>query len=293
MTIKEFVKEFKPKKMSGDDIRYILESNQKEIIEFVIKDAHKQKYAEMANELYKKLATKKVAKALKKISKSDEGLDCGFAVVIANMFEKIHNMKDVEIDEEVKDVFIGIINKILKPRIKTINKKLDLDPEVIKELLIITPDVGYISDEKFVSFYSQKMLRKLYMLTESKEVNLTEPKQVKQLFSKLFGKKLLDVIAVHILLEKREFSKNFSEKQKALWNLMTKFALDTIENQDKNHIIELLEYYCNLRKKHAQNNRDGVRRIDFNEIKEDEYPKLCKNIKNFRKNSKESLTKFL
>lgn len=293
MSIKELIKEFKPKKMNGDEIRDILESNQNEIVDFVIKDAHKQKFAELANELYIKLTNKKVAKALKKISKSEEGLDCGFAVVIANMFEKVHGMQDVEIEPEVNEIYIGIIDKVLKSRIKDVNKKLELDPEVIKELLIITPDVGYISSPKFVSFYSQKMLRKLYMLANDKDINITEAKQVKKLFGKLFGKDLLDVIAIHILLEKKEFMKNFKANQTALWNVMTTFALETIEKQDKEHIVELLEYYCELRKKNAQNNRDGARRIQLAEINVEEYPRIAKGIKYIKKNGKESLVKFL
>ena len=95
------------------------------------------------------------------------------------------------------------------------------------------------------------------------------------------------------MVEKKEFVKNFTEKQTALWNLMTKFALDTIESQDKEHIVELLKYYCEIRKKAANNNRDGARRIQLAEIDVEEYPRIAKGIKNLRKNSKESLTKFL
>ena len=293
--MRDFIKEIKPKKMSGEELFDLFNNNQKEIVDFVIKDAHRKKHAEVANEFYVKLNNKKVAKALKKIAKSEYGLDCGFAVVISNMFEKIHGMQDVQMDDEVKEIYIDIINKVLKSRIKEVNKKLQLDTEVIKELLIITPDVGYISDEKFVSFYSQRMLRKLYMLANSNdhEVGLTETKQVKQLFKKLFGKKLLDVIALHILLEKKEFVKGFNEKQTALWNLMTKFALETLEDLNKDEIVERLEYYCVLRKKAESNGRDGARRIQIAEINSEEYPKIAKAVKSLKKNGKENLVKFL
>ena len=293
--MKEFIKELKPKKMKTEDLAYEIVDVQSDLIRWFINDAHKAKSAELVNILYSKMATEKFAKALKKIIKNKNEqfgeLDCGFVVIIASFLEKFH--KDENMTDEIFETYTDIIDKLLKKRVKDVNKKLDIDPDVIKELLVITPDVGYISNDKFVGIYSQKMLRKLYIMSADKEIGLTETEQIEKLFKKLFGKKLLDLIAINILLEKKEYLKNFNEQQTAMWNLMTSFALEFIENEDKDHIIELLEYYCSRRKRDADNNKDGARRITLSSVPESDYPKIAKAISKFTKKGKESLVKYL
>ena len=87
--------------------------------------------------------------------------------------------------------------------------------------------------------------------------------------------------------------KNFNENQTAVWNMLTDFALEVIENQDKEHIVELVEYYCSRRKSDAERNRDSARRISLNHVDAEKYTKLAKRIAKFTKDGKESLVKFL
>jgi hypothetical protein len=293
--MKEFIKELKIKKMKASEIAYEIVSYQTDLVRWFINDAHKAKNAELVNELYSKMATEKFAKAMKKILKNKDDmygeLDCGFAVIIASFLEKFH--KDESVTDEIIEIYTDVTDKLLKKRIKEVNKKLNISEDVIKELLVITPDVGYISNDKFVGIYSQKMLRKLYILSAENEIGLTETEQVQKLFKKLFGKNLLDLIAINILLEKKEYLKNFNEQQTAMWNLMTSFALEYIEGEEKEHIVELLEYYCSRRKRDAENNKDGARRINLSSVPESDYPRIAKGIKKFTKNGKESLVKYL
>ena len=65
------------------------------------------------------------------------------------------------------------------------------------------------------------------------------------------------------------------------------------EGQDKEHIAELIEYYCNRRKSDFDRNRDSARRISLNSIDAEKYPKVTKRIAKFSKNGKENLVKFL
>ena len=293
--MKEFIKELKLKKVKPTELAYEIVDVQGDLIRWFINDAHKAKSADTVNMLYSKMANEKFAKALKKIIKNKDdaygNLDCGFAVIIANFLEKFH--KDENMTDEIFETYTDVIDKLLKGRVKDVNKKLNLDTDVIKELLVIVPDVGYISNDKFVGIYSQKMLRKLYIMSAEKQIGLTETEQVEKLFKKLFGKKLLDLIAINILLEKKEYLKNFNEQQTAIWNLMTSFALEYIESEDKDHIIELLEYYCSRRKRDADNNKDGARRINLSSVPESDYPRMAKAISKFTKKGKESLVKYL
>lgn len=293
---KEFIKELKLKKMKASEAAAIIAENQKDLIDFYIKEAHRAKNAEIVKQLHEKMFDAKFPKALNKVIKAGkkgdaEGLDCGFAVIIVGFIEK--NKNDERLTEELMGEYSAIVDSLLKSRAKKIAKKVNVDSEVVKELLMITPDIGYISNDKFVGIYSQKMLRKLYLLAENQDLGLTEISQVEVLFKKLFGKKLLDLIAINILLEKKEYIGSLKEKQIAVWNLMTNFALSYINGEDKNHIIELLEYYCMRRRADANKERDGARRINLNSIDVETYGRLAKAVAKFEKNGKPSIVKYL
>ena len=294
--VKDFIKELKIKKMKTSEIAALIADNQKDLIDFYIKESHRAKNAELKKELFAKMMNEKFPKALKKIIKgakeNGEGLDCGFAVIIGGLIET--NSDNELLTDEIIVAYTDIVNKLLTPRAKKISKKVGIDKDIVKELLIITPDKEYISAPKFVGIYSQRMLRKLYYIATERELNLTETSQIEILFKNLFGKKLVDLIAVNILLEKKEYIKNFNEKQLTVWNLMTKFALEYINGQSKDHIIELLEWYCGRRRTDANNNRDIARRIELRgNVDAETYPKLAKCIAKLEKNGKQSLVKFL
>jgi hypothetical protein len=182
------------------------------------------------------------------------------------------------------------INKILKKRIKKVSKKLDLEKDIVKELLVIVPDKEAISDERFVGIYSQKITRKLYALAKDIDLGLDETKQVKKLFKELFDENLIEAIAANILLERKENIKNFNDKQTAVWNLMTSFALETIEALKKKDIRELLEYYIGRRQKDAEKGRDFARRVQLSQVSED-YEKILSVVEDM--SEKEKFKKFL
>lgn len=296
--MKNFIKETsKMKKMKTSDIAAIIDEHQEDLVKFCINEGYRVKNQDIMKDFHKRMFNEKFPKALRKIikvgKKEDDhnGLDIGFVVIIAGFIEKNHTSENMT--EELISEYSEIIDELLKSRVKKIKKKVDIDESVIKELLLITPDIGYISSEKFVGIYSQKMLRKLYIMSQTKSTGLENTEQVTKLFKALFGKKLLDLIAVRILLEKKEYMKNFNEEQIRIWNLMTAFALEYIENEDKDHIIELLEYYCVRRRTDANKGRDAARRINKSMITEEQYPRIAKAINKFEKKGKESLVKFL
>lgn len=283
--MKDFLKGCKPNKMSKTELAYLIDEYQSEIIEFYIKKNHLQKFNDVFAELYKKMNSKKFVKALKLILKDDDmTLDCGFAVVIAGFIGKTCSNEDAS--AEIMEEYKAIIDKLLKKRVKEIKSKTDIDPAIITELLIIAPSRDYISDDKYVGIYSQKMLKKLYYMASNKEINIDNTKQIKKLFKAIFGKELIDLIAINILLEKKETLKNMNEKQIEIWNLMTTFALEVIESQKKAHIIELLEYYCRRRFNDSKKQNDAARRIQLKSLNAEQYPATSKAVNKMAKSNK-------
>lgn len=294
--MKNFITDLRPKKMDLEELMDAIADNQNDLVEFYMKHGFKAKHAETINILYSKMLSTKFVKALRKVAKNGEdgpwtGLNPGFIMIINGFIERNH--KNEGMTEELLEAYTEIINKVLKKKIKNISESVGIDKDIIKEMLVVVPDKGCIDNERSVGFYCQKMLRKMYILAADRDLGLTDTDKIKAMFKNLFGKKLLDVIAVYVLLEKKEFMKNFNESQTALWNLMTEFALETFEKQDKEHITELIEYYCSCRKFDFGRNRDSARRISLNHIDAEAYPKTAKRAAKFTKKGKENLTKFM
>lgn len=270
-------------KMKKGDVASVIYDTQEETIKFFIKRSHNRKVQETTlAKLYKIMADEKFVKGLKAILKKgkkdkDIVLDPGYAVIINGFLEENNRSKLTE-DTEILDGYYEVIDKLLLKKAEKIASKCDLDAKVVEELLLIAPSKEYISDKKFVGIYSQKMLRKLYILAQSAEENvITDTKQIKRLFKGIFDDKdLIDVIAINILLEKKEFIKNYNEKQVYVWNRMTDFALDTIEKRDKDVIKSYIKYYIDRRMSDERKGKDAARRINLKSVMAENYPKIAK-----------------
>lgn len=295
--MENFLKETKKmKKIKTGELAALIYESQDTIIADYIKKSYSPKFKDTLDKLYERMSDPKFPAAIKKILKrgkkeEDIKLDCGFAVVI-NGFIEYNAKAEHKVDDEIISEYIDIIDKLLSKQAKKLAKSLDLDTDVVREILVVAPSKDYISNEKFVGIYSQRMLRKFYVMSANadKPLGLATTKQVKKLFAKIFGKDLLDVIAVNVLLEKREYMEKYNESQTAVWNLMTQFAVDVIESQDKKHVYELVKYYIDRRRRDDQHQRDAARRISLAGLPAEDYPRIAKAVSKF-KNGK--LNKYL
>ena len=282
--MKEFLNEMKPKKVKKMDkveLSDIILDYQNDIIEFYIKKNHLQKVAPVIDELFAVLAIKKVAKAFKAVCKTEDA-DMGLAVVFNAFLVK----SAADLEDEVVDIYIECINKLLKKKIKKIEKKTGLSFECARDLLAIAPGKQYISNENFIGLYVTRMLTRLYNEAKAQKDILADTKAIKDLFKIIFGKELLDVVAVNILLQKKEYMNGLTEDQLTVWNNLTVFALETIEGEEKKHVVELVEYYIERRVKDDKKQRDAARRIALTSVQEDDYKRLAKVVAKMAKDQK-------
>lgn len=278
--MKDFLNVCKPKKMSKEELADIILEYQRDLIKSFVKGAHKQENFNHVNRLYDMMSTEKFVKALKYIFKEKLELDVGFAVIINGLFERRLNRDEhPEFKENFYDSYMKILSKLLKGRIKEIQEKIDIDKMLLTEILAIAPAEWIISNPRVTGIYFRKIMKKVYYFAGQENSVLHEltAKQIKKLFSMIFGKNLIDVVAVEALLEPKETMRNFNEHQLALWNTMTQFALTVIEKQeDKEQIKKLIKYYVQRRTNDAKNNRDSARRIQLSTVSEEDYPKIAK-----------------
>jgi len=273
MAVKDFLKEWKPKalkEMSKDDRTALLYDYLPELVQFYVKKGHNR--VDEVNQLFDRMQNRKFAKTLLRILKTPEHspVDLALATLIYDFMERRHQ----NLDEELMGLYTEAVDKILKKRVKKLSKKLGLSKDLLKELLVVVAEPDAISDPKFVGIYVHRMLRKLYALAKDNDLGLENVKSVRKLFKALFGEELLNHIAVNVLLERKEHLRNYNENQQAVWNLLTDFALETLEENKKSEIRELLEMYVQRRAKDAEKQRDAARRIQFASISEEDYPKI-------------------
>lgn len=276
--VKEFLNEFKLKK-NKEQLVPILADYLVDIEDYYFKKGHKDR--ETVEKLFEKMNNKKFVKCLKVLQK-EEILDEGVPVIITNFIER----KGSELDEELVNDYIKVVNKILKEKVKKLSEKLGIEKDIVKDILVVVPGDDYIED-RIVGIYVGRVCRKLYILAKN-DLNLNI-KQIKKMFKFLFKEELIYDVAVQILLEKKEYMKNFDEKQIAIWNTLTDFALKTLNNLNKNELREKIVRYC---KRRSNDERDVARRVSLSQIDKDSYPTLYK-VVNKLKEKNEDLAKFL
>lgn len=115
-------------------------------------------------------------------------------------------------------------------------------------------------------------------------VDSTSYKVLRRLLVKLYGKDDMDKVAVAILLERAykaedsRFSKNYRE----MYSVITNIALDQINYNEKNKVVQLLKSYCEERRK-SEYDKFIRRRVNFNTINKEDYFKIHKAIKKLAK----------
>ena len=284
--MEKFIKQCKPNKMKKEELAKWLYEHQTEMISFFIKKGFYKDQQPLVMSLYSKMEHEKFPKALKYIIKkgkkdenSDIRLEPGFAVIINGFLENVNRKEDKDMFADLCEEYTEIIEKILGKKAKKIAKDTDIEKDIILEVLSIAPSEEYIKNEKAVAFAVQKILRKLYALAKDADLGIEKTSQFKKMFSKVFNKELLDVVAINILLERKEHSKNYNETQLNVWNKLTDFALETLEKQKKGHILELLKFYAKRRMMDEKNKKDAARRMVLVTLPDDVYPNINKALK--------------
>lgn len=216
-------------------------------------------------------ADKKVAKALNKVMKMDEFKISPLVVVLLTDTLKV---KGKEIDDSVTSMYLEIISDIFNKRAKKLSKKTDIDRTTIINLLMEYPVPGKEANKCNYTLIN-RLIKKIYLL-DGIEDKLT-PDNVHILLNAIMGRDIYRLV-FNILLERKENANQLNEKQIEIWNKLTTFALETLNDLGKkSEVAEAIdELYISKRKKDAKRNNDYERRLHLYELSEDRYPKIVK-----------------
>lgn len=278
--MKRFLKEWKPKNIKEMD-KYekadFLNDLLSDLVTGYLLKGHKTDLTEVFNAVY----DKKFVKSLSFMVKNEEDfgyIDKNVVIVLVDAIRNSvkKNINDPELDEKM----YKIITKLCKKKYKKL-VKIGINSELAEELAAILPssDEDYIT-VKNIHVYIRKALNTLYRAAkENPDEQLYVPETLESVFKVLFGKEYMDIVVKSILLENRERIKQFKENELTVWNTLTTFAVDYLEDMKKNDLDELLKSYLTLKKK-----LNAVGRISLESLVKEDYPKIHKSLKRLSQN---------
>lgn len=214
---------------------------------------------------------KKVAKTLGKVVNMNEFKITPLVVVL--LADTLKN-KGNEMDEKATSMYLDIVSNIFAKRAKKLSKKTDIDRTTIINLLMEYP-VPAEENGKCNYTMINRLIKKIYLL-DGIEEKLT-PDNIHILLNDIMGKDIYRLV-FNILLERKQNAEQLNEKQIEIWNKLTTFALETLNDLGKKRVVAeaIEELYINKRRKDMKHNNDYERRLHLCELSEERYPRIFK-----------------
>lgn len=249
------------------------------VIDWLLKNGHIQqpKIQEMKNKCYEKLAGADAKKFIEYLITSikDFGMDgmSGFEylpIILHEIITDIMKYNTAHPDEPLAEApeLFELSEVILKKRLKKAKKK-EISDNMAFDLLGVMPCPDAI---KYGAFFRVRSVFDLLYKYAEKDPKVNFEKIVKY----LFNEDDYDVVIGFALQERKEKIRNFTETQKKLFNDITEWSFNTLEDMSKDEIQDILEKYIKLRKRDASQNKDGNRRYYINSLPDSMYPRIAK-----------------
>ena len=172
----------------------------------------------------------------------------------------------VEKYAEHLDSLKGVIQKLVKPWLKTLSSDTGLSRDIIFKALMVAPEVKYIPQQRITST-TVHLLEEIYS-----EANISgfpakgSGVHWKPLFKTIFGVENIPSVAVSILLEGAHHIDKYRDSDNLIcvrdcWDSLTKFALNELEECPDKVRSQMIELY--LKKAENLINRRNGRPTDL------------------------------
>lgn len=273
--MKRFLKEWKPKNIKEMD-KFEKAEFLNDLLSGLVSGYMTKGYKTDLTPVYGAVYDKKFIKSLLFMVKNEDDFGYIDKNVVIILVDAIRDSVKREVnDPELDEKIYKIITKLCKKKNKKL-AKLGLDRDLAEELSAIIPsaDEDYIN-EKNIHVYIRKALNTLYKVSkENVYVELFIPERLESMFKVLIGNEYMNIAVKSILLENRERIKHFKENELTVWNSLTTFAVDYLEDLKKTELDEVLQSYFILKKK-----LNNVGRISLESLIKEDYPKIHKALK--------------
>lgn len=273
--MKRFLKEWKPKNIKEMD-KFEKAEFLNDLLSGLVSGYMTKGYKTDLTPVYEAVYDKKFIKSLLYMVKNEDDfgyIDKNVVIILVDAIRDSvkREVNDPELDEKIYKIII----KLCKKKNKKL-AKLGLDRDLAEELSAVIPsaDEDYIN-EKNIHVYIRKVLNTLYKVSkENAYVELFIPERLESMFKVLVGNEYMNIVVKSILIENRERIKHFKENELTVWNSLTTFAVDYLEDLKKTELDEVLQSYFILKKK-----LNTVGRISLESLIKEDYPKIHKALK--------------
>lgn len=190
--------------------------------------------------------------------------------------------RDDKIDEvEKKFAYAKRINEhlndMIKPYAKKLSRKSGIPKEACLDIVKSVPEKAYI-EPRAVGGYMNIITDILY--TKMDEYDVDGDIDWEVFFRMLFGNDLLKDVGMYLTVEgasRIERTWKNEDRIKAIWDSLTEFALDTLEDLDENDRCHVLDIYKKIVSSMAKDKRNDLR-VDLTKIPEDIFPKIAHSV---------------
>lgn len=269
----------KEKKRIEKDIRkeYFMELEDllPQTLKFALTSGHHKDNAEIMESIYGKLFDndfiKFLTKELKDVKISNiEVYPALFTGFVSKLKKESPEKAELFTTEEAHE----LLSTILKKKIKKMVKK-GIPEKQAFDYLSIVPNKNLLA--RGIYFYSGRLFAAMYEYAATEEVDF---ETVMKVIFKSDGDdddyNDLSALDLFILLERKDKIANMNEGQKALFNAITTWALNDLEDHKTSEVEKIIRTYINRRMDDAKNGKDSNRRIYLSSLQETEYPKISK-----------------
>ena len=163
---------------------------------------------------------------------------------------------------------VELSESLLEKKIKKMNKKTELDKKICLDILSVVPNTKIL---KFNREYRFRILFKV-LYDDAKERSIP--------FDGIMDILLEDEpnhagnVILFSLLERKSKITGFTEKQMELFNAITKWTFEKLEDMSKRDITAILTEYCESRNRDLKAGKDGNRRYYISSLPESDYPSI-------------------
>lgn len=265
-----------------------LESLLPATLKFAITQGHHRGNEEAMQEIYAKLFDEDFVKFLTKELKDDAeitNIDMLPSLITA-FISKAKKEQPDKAELFATEGMSALLKAILKKRIKKMTKK-GIPENQAFDYLSILPNPEILA--RGVYFYCARLFTCMYDYAASEDVDFDTVMKV--LFKGESDNKDFSAFDLFILLERKDKITNFNDSQKSLFNKITTWSLNDIEDHKTSDIERIIRTYLNRRMEDAKNNKDSNRRLYLSSVSETDYPKIFKVVSSLAEN--ENFKKYL
>ena len=264
-----------------------------DVIRFLIKCGHIPEAGQAKEKIYEIIGDYDFIEAMKKDVKKGTELVADidlFPIVAYDMIRgglkyKEEHPDDDKAEYDKLDELIELVKMINQKKIKKLVKK-GINEDLAFDLCCVLPSPERLITPRGAIPRIKMMFLVIYEHAKAYDIN------IEAVFDTLLKHANLIPVLSFALLERKEKYLNFTDTQKEVFNKISIWVFDKMEDMDKEDIALILREYFNARKRDKAKNQDAARRYYIGSLPEDKYPRVLGVLKKMKEND-ETLEEFL